>query len=170
MAPAKNGQLQECPTKEINEKRKIDETKESEESKEIDDVDNTPQVSRKFLKKIAQLSKNKSTVVVNNENDMIILSDEAKNDQRDAQPIQNVKASIVNDKKNKSQLSNYDLINNFELENDIEIQINKKHLETQSSEKSTDQPKSYGNDILDNQSATMDNLISNKAIGTCSKI
>jgi len=159
LAPAKNGELQECPTKEMNEKRKIDEAGESEE---IDKV---------FLfKKIAQPSKNKSTVVVDNENDMIILSDEAKNDQRDAQPIQNVKASIVNDKKNKSQLSNYDFINNFELENDIEIQINKKHLETQSSEKPTDQPKNYGNDNSDDESSTMDKLISNKAIGTFSKI
>lgn len=166
MTPEKNGQLQECQTKEMNEKCKIDETRESED---IDEVDNTPQVMRKLFKKIVQPSKNKSTVVVvDNKNDMTILSDEAKNDQRDAQPIQNVKASIVNDKKNKSQLSNYDLINNLELENDIEIQINKKHLKTQSSKKPTDQPKNYRNGKLNNESAAINKLI--KVIGTFSKI
>ncbi|XP_026818941.1 uncharacterized protein LOC113557562 [Rhopalosiphum maidis] len=127
--------IRECPTKEINELCPMDPVDRCTNTKP-DDIDNTPQLLSKIFKKIAQSTRNTSTPAIdNNKNNMIILSDEDKRTvPGDAEQIQNVKALIVNDKKNPPQLSNYELINDFKLEKDTEIQINGKCLEHLSNE------------------------------------
>lgn len=122
--------IKECPTKEMNELCPMDPVDICTNTKP-DDIDNTPQLLSKIFKKIAQSTRNTSTPAINNnKNNIIILSDEDKRTvPGDAEQIQNVKALIVNDKKNPPQLSNYELIKDFKLEKDTEIQINGNCLE-----------------------------------------
>jgi hypothetical protein len=122
--------IKECPTKEMNELCPMDPVDRCTNTKP-DNIDNTPQLLSKIFKKIAQSTRNTPTPAIdNNKNNIIILSDEDKRTvPGDAEQIQNVKDLIVNDKKNPPQLSNYELIKDFKLEKDTEIQINGKCLE-----------------------------------------
>lgn len=101
--------------------------------------DNATQLPRRSIKEVVRPSKNTLKPAIGNKN-ITIKSDEAKrNVPIDAKRIPNVGASIIKDKRNSSQLSNYDIINNFELKNDIGIKTEEKSLEIPSCDEPLDQ-------------------------------
>ncbi|XP_025191461.1 uncharacterized protein LOC112591757 [Melanaphis sacchari] len=144
--------IKESLTKEMNDTRQMDPDDMFTNTK-IDEVDNSAQLLNKIFKKIAQSSRNTSTAIDKKKNE-VTLSDEVKQKvSQDTQQIQNVIAPIVNEKKKPSELSNDNLINNFE------IQISGNSLETHSSEKPIDLSKKYVT-----KSAILNKLISIKTI------
>jgi len=113
-------------------------------------INNTTQGSKKSVKEGVRPSKNTLKPAIDNKNNTIISDGGKRNITRDTKRIPNVATSIVNEKKKSSQLSIYEIMNNYELKKKFGKPLKEKGLKTPSCDDRIDKSKKYAKKRLDN--------------------